>query len=150
MSWKKAHPDEVGESILVCTSTNSDEMALAVRELIKRMEADWLAAGHPKAEALFMDVNATNGHIFFTWDHLDGGADFYAEGWPTYYLELPALWQESLEHERGASHFDDAAHVALCIEVGRVLCEAEETGIEEDYIYYEKFEWRSSAERLIV
>ncbi len=150
MTWKKSHVDEVGESILVCTSKKSEEIALAVRELIERMTADRLAAGHPKAEAVYMYLNSTNGHIFFTWDHLDGGADFYEEGWPTYYLELPTLWRQSLGHERGASHFDDAAHIALCIEVGRVLCEAEETGIEEDYIYYEKFEWSSSAQRLIV
>ena len=149
MSWKKSHPDEVGESVLVCTSTSFEEISLAVRELLERMTADWLAAGHPKAAAVFMDINATNGHIFFTWDHADGGANFYEEAWPTYYLELPDLWQESLEHEEGASHFDSQAHIALCIEVGRVMCEAEETGIEEDYIYYEHFEW-GSAGRLVV
>ena len=150
MAWKKCHPDEVGESVLVCTSTSFEEISLAVRELIERMTADWLAAGHPKAEAVFMDVNATNGHIMFTWDHADGGANFYDEGWPTYYLELPDLWQESLEHEKGASHFDSQAGLALFVEVGRVMCQAEETGIEEDYIYYEKYEWRSVAQRLIV
>lgn len=148
--WKKGHPEEVGESILVCTATYFPEIGPAVRELIERMQAEWLAAGHAKAEAVFMDINATNGHIMFTWDHADGGANFYDEGWPTYYLELPDLWQESLEHEEGASHFDSQAHLALCQEVGRVLCQAEETGIEEDYIYYEKFEWRSVAQRLIV
>jgi hypothetical protein len=30
------------------------------------------------------------------------------------------------------------------------LFKAEETGIPEDYEYYEKFEWSSSAERVIV
>lgn len=150
MTWKKVHPDEVGESLLVCTATDYGEIGLAVRELIERMTADWLTAGYAKAEAVFMDVNATNGHIMFTWDHFDGGADFYEEVWPTYYLDLPELHRESIRHERGSSHFDAVAHMALCEEVGRVLFAAEETGIEEDYAYYEKFEWRSSAERLIV
>lgn len=47
MNWKKSHPDEVGESILVCTSAKYAEIGLAVRELIERMAADWAAAGHP-------------------------------------------------------------------------------------------------------
>lgn len=150
MTWKKAHPDEVGESILVCRSTKYDRIGLAVRELIERMAADWLAAGHAKAEAVFMYVNATIGHIFLSWSHPDGAEDFSEEGWPTYYLELPALWQESLGHERGSSHFDDEAHMALCEEVGRVMFRAEELGIAPDYIYYKKFEWSSSASELIV
>jgi hypothetical protein len=149
MTWKKSHPDEVGEHALVCTSTDSQEIGRAVRELIGRMTADWLAEGHTKAEAVLMIIDATNGHIMFTWDHLDGGGDFYAEAWPTYYLELKELWQASLEHERGASFFDDQAHYALSNEVERVLFEAEESGIEEDYVYYEKFEW-GSPQRLIV
>jgi hypothetical protein len=148
-TWQKMYPEHEQESVLVCNETNGSAIAPAVRELIERMTADWLAEGHAKAEAVLMIIDATNGHIMFTWDHLDGGGDFYAERWPTYYLELKELWQASLDHERGAGLFDDEAHYALCVEVGRVLCEAEESGIEEDYVYYEKFEWRSP-QRLIV
>jgi hypothetical protein len=150
ITWKKAHDGAVVESILVCTATYFPEISPAVSELITRMEADWLAEAYGKAEAIFMDINATNGHIMFTWDHRDGGANFYEEGWPTYYLELPALWQESMEHAEGASHFDSQAHMALCDVVGRVLCQAEDSGVEEDYFYYVKFEWSGSARRLIV
>lgn len=38
-----------------------------------------------------MIIDATNGHIMLTWDHLDGGGDLYDEGWPTYYLDLKVL-----------------------------------------------------------
>ena len=54
----------------------------AVTELIARMDSDWLAEGNPKAEAVLISINATNDHIMFTWDHRDGGGDFYAEQWP--------------------------------------------------------------------
>lgn len=148
-TWQKSHPEAEQDSVLVCNETNGFAIAPAVRELIERMTADWLAEGHPMAEAVLMIVNATNGHIMFTWDRLDGGGDFYEEGWPTYYLELKALWEASLVHERGSSHFDSEAHYALADEVGRVLCAAEDAGVEEDYVYYEKFEW-GSAQRLIV
>lgn len=46
MNWKKFHPDEFGESILVCASADYVEIGLAVRELIERMAPDWAAAGH--------------------------------------------------------------------------------------------------------
>jgi hypothetical protein len=147
--WKKMRPQHEQESVLVCNDTKGSVIALAVRELIERMTADWLAAGHPMAEAVLMIIDATNGHIMFTWEHADGGGDFCEERWPTYYLELKELWQQSLEHEAGAGHFDSEVHYALSDEVGRVLCEAEESGVEEDYIYYEKFEW-GSAQRLIL
>ncbi len=149
MIWEKIHPDEVGESVLVCTSTSIAEIGLAVRELIERMAAEWQAEGHPKAEAVFMDINATNGHIFFTWDNLAGGANFYEEGWPTYYLKLKELWRESLEHKKGADHFDKVARLALCEEVKRVRLLAKETGIKDRYIYYAKFEGRRRVKRLI-
>jgi hypothetical protein len=148
-TWQKMHPEHDRESVLVCNETTGSAIAPAVQELIERMTADWLAEGQPMAEAVLMIIDATNGHIMFTWDHLDGGGDFYAEGWPTYYLELKALWQASLEHDAGAGHFDSEAHSALWEEVGRVLCAAEDAGVEEDYIYYEKFDW-GPPQRLIV
>ncbi len=148
-SWQKPHPEAERDSVLVCTETTGDKIAPSVRELIERMTFDWLAEGRPQAEAVLMIIDATNGHIMFTWDHRDGGGDFYEEGWPTYYLELKALWQASLKHEAGARHFDSEAHSALWQEVARVLGEAEDAGVEEDYVYYEKFEW-GSAQRLIV
>lgn len=150
MAWKSASPESDVHSILECDSTDYAIIALAVRDVIETMEKDWLALGKPKAEAVFIYIDATNGHLMFTWDKSGGGANFYDEGWPTYYLELKRLWKESLEHNDGARHFDDNAHMAICDEVGRVLFKAEETGIPEDYEYYEKFEWSSSAERVIV
>jgi hypothetical protein len=36
-----------------------------------------LAEDRPQTGAMLMIIDATNGHIMFTWDDLEGGEDFY-------------------------------------------------------------------------
>jgi hypothetical protein len=150
MTWKKARESDEHESVLICKATYHTEIASAIRELIERMEADYLALGLPKEEAIFIDINATNGHLMFTWDKKGGGACFYDENWPILYLELKELWRQSLDHEEGAGHFDQQVHVAICTVVGDMLIEAEETNAEERYEFYELFEGSTNGSQRVL
>jgi hypothetical protein len=151
MTWKKAREEHDSETVLVCTATYFPDIKIYIRELIERMETDWVAAGYAKEEAIFIDINATNGHMMFSWDKKGGGGCFYDENWPTYYLELKELWRESLDHEEGAQHFDNQAHIALCCVVEQLLIEAEEADVEERYEFYELFEGSiNGAQRVLV
>lgn len=140
MIWKKARESDAHDSVLVCNETHFQGIAPAIRALVERMEADWLALGFAKEDAVFVDVNATNGHLMLTWDKSGGGGCFYDENWPVYYLELKALWRESLDHPEGAYHFDNHAHIALCSVVEALLIEAEAADQPERYEFYELFE----------
>ena len=151
MRWKKAREEHDNETVLICTATYFPDIAFWIRELVERMEADWVEEGRAKEEAIFIDINATNGHMMFSWDKKGGGGCFYDENWPTYYLELRQLWEESLEHEEGAQHFDNQAHIALCCVVEQMLIEAEEDDVEERYEFYELFEGSTNgAQRVLV
>lgn len=114
MSWKKARASDERETVLMCTATQFREIAGSIAELIARMEADWVAQAHPKEAAILIDINSTEGHLMASWDIKGGGGAFTGDNWPTYYLELKALWNEAESHGEGAHHFDRQAHFAIC------------------------------------
>jgi hypothetical protein len=150
MTWKKARETDERESVLVCTATQFRDIAPLIRELIERMEADYVALGFAKEEAIFIDINATNGHMMFSWDKKGGGACFYDENWPVFYLELKQLWRESLDHDEGAYHFDNQVHIALCCVVEELLIEAEEADQPERYEFYELFEGSTNGSQRVL
>lgn len=151
MIWRKARENDTNENVLVCTETHFSGIAPCIGQLVEHMEANWVAQGFCKEEAVFIDVNATNGHLMCSWDKKGGGACFYDENWPVYYLELKLLWHESLDHAEGAQHFDNQVHIALCCLVSQLCGEAEDAGVHEGYEFYALFEGSThGAQRVVV
>lgn len=151
MSWKKARAGDERETVLMCTATQFREIADAITELIARMEADYVAQGRSKEEAIFIDVNCTIGHLMFLWDNKGGGALNFSDDWPPYYLELRELWWESEEHRDGAGHFNRRTRRAIYLAVKNMLIAAERAGNAEPYEVYHLFEGRNSrSQRVLV
>ena len=142
--WRKAREGDERETVLICKATQFREIAGAITELIARMEADWVAQGRPKEEAIFIDVNATIGHMMFLWDKKGGGAFSFSDDWPPYYLELRELWRESEDHRDGAGHFDRRTRRAIYVAVKDMLIAAERVGHAEPYEVYHLFEGATS------
>jgi hypothetical protein len=151
MTWKKARASDVRETVLKCDATSFRDITTSLTELIARMESNWLADGFPKAEAIFIDINSTNGHLMVSWDIKGGGGAFCCDdNWPTFYLELKALWQESESHADGAHHFDRQAHFAICSVAEDILIAAEEAGQPEPYEVYELFEGSANGSQRVM
>lgn len=140
MKWKKARASDERETVLICAETGFREIGSSLTELIARLETDWLAGGFAKEAAIFIDINSSEGYLMVSWDITGGGGAFSGDNWPTYYLELRALWRESESHADGAQNFDRQVHFAICSAVEDMRIAAEEAGQPVPYEVYELFE----------
>ncbi len=95
--------DEEPALLLRHDATDRAGVVSAIAEVIRYMVSRTAEDGSEDREALFVSVNATNGHARFSWWKLDESS---AGEW-SYTLELPQLWELSLEHDEGASFFDE-------------------------------------------
>jgi hypothetical protein len=140
MTWKKARASDERDTVLICTSQNFRDIGKSLLELIGRMEADWLVRGFKKEDAIFIDINSSEGHVMVSWDVKGGGGAFSNDAWPTCYLELRHLWRAAEDHAEGAGHFDKQVHFAICCAVEDMLDAAEAAGAAPAYEVYELFE----------
>lgn len=150
MSWKKARAGDERETVLICTATQFREIADAITELIARMEADYVAQGRSKEEAIFIFINCTIGHLEVSWEIKGGGGAWFDDDWPPYYLELRELWWESEEHRDGLDHFNLQAHFAICSCVEDMLIAAEQAEQPEPYEVYELFEGSTNGSQRVL
>jgi hypothetical protein len=149
-NWRKARDHHERATILKCDATGFRAIGQSLGELIARMEADWLAGGHAREEAIFIDINASNGHLMVTWDIKGGGGVYSNPDWPTYYLEPRRLWLESEDHADGAEHFDKQAHFAICTFLENMLITAEQVVQPAPYEVYELFEGSTNGAKRVV
>ena len=136
--------------VICCQSTGVAEIATALADCIIQMEAFYLAQGHAKEGAIFVEINSAEGFLTIGWDREGGGEGPFGEDRrPVYYLELKALWREAMDHELGQHHFDRQAHFAICNMVQDIQIAAIALGENEPYVFYELFEGSSAAQHVI-
>jgi hypothetical protein len=135
------------DKVTICDATDAKGIAAALTAFIARMEAAYVAQGHAKEEAIFIEINSAEGFLMVGWDRKGGGDPLFGEDhWPVHYLELKHLWRAT-----GNQHdFDCVAHMAICTVVEDMLIAAEGKGLAEPYEFYELFESSSAPQRVLV
>ena len=84
-------------------------------------------------------TNATNGYLQVSWYNSETQKSLESS---ILWLELPKLWQKSLDHEEGAFYFDNETHVGIC--------NFTEEMIEFEYDVYILDEYNNDPEQLFV
>jgi hypothetical protein len=135
------------DKVIICEATDAKGIAAALTDFIAQMEAAYLAQGHAKEDAIFIEINSAEGFLMVGWDQRGGGAGpFGKDHWPVHYLELKHLWR-ALDSQYD---FDRAAHMAIYTVVEEMLIAAEERGVVEPYEFYELFESSTAPQRVLV
>jgi hypothetical protein len=135
------------DKVIICDATDAKGIAAALTDFIAQMEAAYVAQGHAKEEAIFIEINSAEGFLMIGWDRKGGGDPLFGEDhWPVHYLELKHLWRAT----ENQYDFDCVAHMAICTVVEEMLIAAEEKGEAEPYEFYELFESSSASQRVLV
>ncbi len=80
----------------------ADDIAIVVNQAIKMKTKDFAE----EAKEIMLYVNATNGYIGIYLYDIEKSTEV---GNSSYSLQLPKLWEASLEHEHGSFFFDQMA-----------------------------------------
>lgn len=133
----RAEADRVMDKVIICEAIDAKGIAAALEDFIARMEADYLAQGHAKEDAIFIEINSAEGFLMVGWSLKGGDASpFEHDHWPVHYLELKHLWRAA----KNQRQFERVAHKAIYMVAVETQRTTEMGGNEEPYEFYELFE----------
>lgn len=125
------------DKVVICEAIDAKGIAAALQDFIVMMEASYVAQGHAKEDAIFIEINSAEGFMMVGWNQKGGGVGpFDRDHWPVHYLELKHLWRAA----KNQRQFERVAHEAICTVVVEMQRAAEMEGKAEPYELYELFE----------